>query len=90
MDSKRPCLTVLFDKVDAYTVGQFIYLCEVTTSFAGELFGIDPYNQPAVQLGKDATCALMGKKGNYTPELTYEHSGEQICDRTALDESYLV
>jgi len=90
LDSKRPCLTVLFDKVDAYTVGQFIYLCEVTTSFAGELFGINPYDQPAVVLSKDATCALMGKKGNYTPELTYEHFGEQICDRTALDESYLV
>jgi len=90
LESKRPCLTVLFDKVDAYTVGQFIYLYEVTTSFAGELFGIDPYNQPAVQLGKEAACALMGKKGNYTPELTYEHSGEQICDRTALDERYLV
>jgi len=59
LESKRPCLTVLFDRVNAYTVGQFIYLYEVTTSFAGALFGINPYNQPAVELGKEATFALL-------------------------------
>src|SRR4030042_884480 len=63
LQSKRPCLTVIFPEVNAYTVGQFIYLYEVTTSFAGTLFGIDPYDQPAVELGKAATFALMGKTG---------------------------
>jgi glucose-6-phosphate isomerase len=29
----------------------------------GGLYEIDPYDQPAVQLGKDATYALMGKPG---------------------------
>ena len=29
----------------------------------GGLYEIDTYNQPGVQLGKDATYALMGKKG---------------------------
>jgi glucose-6-phosphate isomerase len=58
--SRRPCLTVAFEKISPYTVGQFIYLFEVTTSIAGMLFSIDAYNQPAVELGKDATLALMG------------------------------
>ena len=61
IESKRPCLTVLFEKIDAYSVGQFIYLFEVTTSIAGALFNINPYDQPAVELGKEATFALMGK-----------------------------
>ena len=61
LSDKRPCLTVLFDTVDAYSIGQFIYLFEVTTSFAGALFGINTYDQPAVELGKEATFALMGR-----------------------------
>ena len=44
-------------------MGQFIYLYEVATSYMGGLLEINPYDQPAVQLGKDATYALMGKDG---------------------------
>jgi len=85
LDSKRPCLTVLFDILNAYTVGQFIYLYEVTTSYAGELFGINPYDQPAVALGKEATFALMGKPGD-----GYEKLGRQIRSMTDVDTEYLV
>jgi len=59
--NQRPCLAVVFDRVNAYTVGQFITLFEVTTSLAGALFNINTYDQPAVELVKDATFALMGK-----------------------------
>jgi glucose-6-phosphate isomerase len=83
LESKRPCLTVLFDSVNAYTVGQFIYLFEVTTSFAGALFGINPYDQPAVELAKEATCALMGKAG-------YEKLAQQIQALTEIDGDFLV
>jgi len=72
LESKRPCLTVVFDEVNAYTVGQFIYLYEVTTSFTGALFGINPYDQPAVELGKQATLALMGKPGDENEKLAQE------------------
>jgi len=86
LESKRPCLTVLFPQVSAYTVGQFIYLYEVTTSFAGALFGINPYDQPAVELGKEATFALMGKPGN-----EYEELAQQIRSVTEeVDGDFLV
>lgn len=84
LESKRPCLTVLFDRVDAYTVGQFIYLYEVATSFAGSLFGINPYDQPAVELGKKATFALMGKPGE-----EYEELARQIRSVADIDKAYL-
>jgi glucose-6-phosphate isomerase len=83
LQNKRPCLTVIFPQVNAYTVGQFIYLYEVTTSFAGALFGINPYDQPAVELGKEATFALMGKAG-------FEKLARQIKPLTALDGDFLV
>jgi len=83
LKDKRPCLTVIFDKVNAYTVGQFICLYEVTTSFAGALFGINTYDQPAVELGKDATFALMGKDG-------YENLAKQIQPVTEIDGDFLI
>ena len=85
LTDSRPCLTVLFDKVDAYTVGQFIYLYEVTTSLAGSLFGINPYDQPAVELGKQATFALMGRPGR-----EYEKLADQIQSLTRVDAAFLV
>jgi len=83
LQSGRPCLTVVFDEVNAYTVGQFIYLYEVTTSFAGALFGINTYNQPAVELGKQAAFALMGRTG-------YEELARQIQPLTKVDGDFLV
>jgi len=83
LQSRRPCLTVVFDEVNAYTVGQLICLFEVTTSFAGALFCINPYDQPAVELGKEATFALMGKAG-------YEELAQQIQPITEVDADYLV
>ncbi|MBI5863640.1 MAG: glucose-6-phosphate isomerase, partial [Planctomycetes bacterium] len=56
------------------TVGQFIMLWEAATTIAGELFEIDPYDQPAVQLGKDYTYALMGKNG-------YESQAKELRKR---------
>ncbi|MHC4532038.1 MAG: glucose-6-phosphate isomerase, partial [Planctomycetota bacterium] len=83
LQDKRPCLTVIFDKVTPYTVGQFIYLYEVTTSFAGALFGINTYDQPAVELGKEATFALMGRAG-------FEELAKKIKPTTELDGDFLV
>ena len=63
VQSERPCLTIRFPQVREHTVGQFIMLWEATTSIVGKLMGINPYDQPAVQTGKDFTFALMGRKG---------------------------
>ncbi len=90
LQDKRPCLTVLFDEVNAYSVGQFIYFFEVTTSFAGTLFDINTYDQPAVELGKEATFALMGKTGNYKKDYTYEQFAGDIRAKTNIENDFLV
>jgi glucose-6-phosphate isomerase len=61
LESQRPTTTVVFPKITAETVGQFIYLYEVATSYMGGLLEINTYDQPAVELGKLATYALMGR-----------------------------
>ncbi len=80
--SNRPCLRVIFPRIDESTVGQFIYLYEMTTSIAGQLFGINAYDQPAVQLGKEYTFALMGRRG-------YEQTAGQLREQLRTDAAYL-
>jgi len=63
LESQRPNLSVLFPTISPETVGQFLYLYECAVSYMGGLYEINTYDQPAVQLGKDATYALMGKSG---------------------------
>jgi glucose-6-phosphate isomerase len=81
--SKRPCLTIAFEKICPYTIGQFIYLLETSTSIAGMLFGINAYDQPAVELGKEATFALMGQSD-------YAVLAEKIKPFAQIDDSFII
>ena len=61
--SKRPCMTIRLPTINAYTVGQFIYLMECATVIAAKLFGVNPYDQPAVEVGKKITYHVLGRAG---------------------------
>jgi glucose-6-phosphate isomerase len=63
IESQRPNLTIRWPRIDANHVGQFIYLWEMVTAYAGLMLNIDAYNQPAVETGKVATFGLMGRAG---------------------------
>ena len=55
--------TIIMPEVNANTIGQLIMLFELATAYAGELLGINAYDQPGVEEGKNMTYALLGKKG---------------------------
>jgi glucose-6-phosphate isomerase len=57
----RPNMTITLDRVDAHHLGALIVLLEMATVYAGELYGVDPMDQPGVELGKRYTYALMGR-----------------------------
>ncbi|MGZ3332440.1 MAG: glucose-6-phosphate isomerase [Gemmatimonadaceae bacterium] len=59
----RPNMTIHLDRVDAGHVGQLMMLLEVATAYAGQLYGIDAFNQPGVELGKQFAYALLGRPG---------------------------
>jgi glucose-6-phosphate isomerase len=83
LESQRPTMTVLFPQISPQAVGQFLYLYEVAVSYMGGLYEINTYDQPAVQLGKDATYALMGKSG-------YAELGKKIQAVAKRDPKYLL
>ncbi len=73
-DYKRPTVTITLDKVDGYHLGQLLYMLEVQTAIAGELYNINTFNQPGVEQAKNYTYALMGRTG-------YEESANVLQEK---------
>ncbi len=75
--------TIIIPRVNEYSIGQLIQLFEMQTAFAGELIGIDAFDQPGVEEGKNATYALLGKKG-------YEAKLEELNNAAKKDEGFII
>ena len=75
-DYGRPTVTISIPKVDAYNLGQLLYMFEVQTAIAGALYNINTFNQPGVEQAKNYTYALMGRAG-------YEESANMLQERMA-------
>lgn len=60
----RPNLTIELDRVDAWHVGGLMMLLELATAYAGQLYGVDAYDQPGVELGKQFAYAMLGRPGS--------------------------
>ena len=59
----RPSMRVVFPRIDETHIGEFIVTYEMATTLMAALLDIDPFDQPGVELGKQATYALMGRAG---------------------------
>jgi glucose-6-phosphate isomerase len=57
----RPNCTLHLERVDAWHVGALFMLLEIATIYAGQLYGVDPLDQPGVELGKQFTYAMLGR-----------------------------
>lgn len=75
--------TILLSEVNAFNLGQLLYLFEMQTAFIGAMLNIDAFNQPGVEGGKNATYALFGKRG-------YEQVKNQMDSEPNKDEKYVI
>lgn len=66
----RPNLTVMTERVDAHAVGSLLMLFQIAVVYSGELYGVNPLDQPGVELGKALTFGLMGRDGYPRPEMS--------------------
>lgn len=57
----RPNLTLEVERVDAWHMGTLFMFLEIATIYGGELYGVDPLDQPGVELGKQFTYAMLGR-----------------------------
>jgi len=59
--AERPSVRITLKRVDAEHIGGLLFFFMVQTAYAGGLYGINAFNQPGVEMGKQAAAALMGR-----------------------------
>jgi glucose-6-phosphate isomerase len=73
----RMNMTLRLPDLSAETFGEAIMFFQIATGYAGVWYGVDPFNQPGVELGKKLTFQAMGRPG-YPPENTAMPAGDEV------------
>lgn len=59
----RMNLTLRLPDLTAASVGELLMFLQIATGYAGVWYGVDPFDQPGVELGKVLTYGAMGRSG---------------------------
>jgi glucose-6-phosphate isomerase len=68
----RPTMTLRVTQADAWHLGGLFMFFELATIYAGQLYGVDPLDQPGVELGKQLTYYQFGHPGWTQMRTTWE------------------
>lgn len=60
VERMRPNATLNLPKLDASTLGELLMGLMIATTYAGYAFGVNPYDQPSVELGKQISRRMLG------------------------------
>lgn len=55
----HPNMTITVDQANAYAMGELFMMYEVACAYCGALMGVNPFNQPGVELGKKLTKEIL-------------------------------
>jgi glucose-6-phosphate isomerase len=62
-EAGRPNATIKLEKIDEEHLGYLMQALEVQTAIAGSLYGVNAFDQPGVEAGKQITYSRMGRPG---------------------------
>lgn len=79
----RMSMTIELERVDARSLGALLMMLQVATVYAGHLYGVDPMDQPGVELGKQLTYGIMGRPG-------FEEARAEWERRTPKDDAFVL
>ncbi len=74
----RMSCTLRLPDLTAATIGETIMFFQLATGYAGAWYGIDPFDQPGVELGKRLTYAAMGRPGYDTEKGREQAPGDEV------------
>lgn len=60
---KTPNLVLHMQKLDAYDLGELFYTFEFACGVSGYMLGVNPFNQPGVEMYKKNMFKILGKPG---------------------------
>ncbi len=82
-DNHRLNCTIKMPEINAFTIGQLIQFFEIQTAFTGELFDVNAFDQPGVELGKEFTYGILGRE-------KYKNMKERFENRMEKDSSLII
>jgi glucose-6-phosphate isomerase len=79
----RMNMTIEVPRVDARSIGGLFMMLQIATVYAGHFYGVDPLDQPGVELGKQLTYGIMGRPG-------FEERRAEWEGRAAKDDAFVL
>ncbi len=79
----RMNMTIEVPRVDAHAIGGLFMMLQIATVYAGHFYGVDPLDQPGVELGKQLTYGIMGRPG-------FEEQRAEWEGRAAKDDAFVL
>ena len=73
----RMSCTLHLPDLSPASLGEAIMFFQLATGYAGVWYGIDPFDQPGVELGKRLTYAAMGRPGHPAPPAAASGSADE-------------
>lgn len=73
-DGGVPNLVIEIPRIDSFTFGYLVYFFKKACAMSGHLHGVNPFDQPGVDMYKNNMFALLGKPG-------YEQRMEELKQR---------
>ncbi|HSE68649.1 MAG TPA: hypothetical protein VLB12_16780, partial [Gemmatimonadales bacterium] len=71
--------TLELPDLSARSLGEAIMFFQVATGYAGAWYGVNPFDQPGVELGKKLTYAAMGRPGyDAEPDSSSSDEGDAV------------
>ena len=80
-DGNRPSTTILYDRLDPYTLGMLLALYEHKTYVEAAIWGINPFDQWGVELGKTLAGRIAGELADVKTQTSHDSSTQQLMNR---------
>ena len=80
-DGNRPSTTILYDRLDPYTLGMLLALYEHRTYVEAAIWGINPFDQWGVELGKTLAGQIAGELASGGDSQPRDSSTEQLMNK---------
>ncbi len=62
LEANRPLIELHLPRITPEAVGELLLLQQYQTALAGALYGVNPFDQPGVESGKQATLRILKKR----------------------------
>ena len=80
-DGNRPSTTILYDRLDPYTLGMLLAVYEHKTFVEAAIWGINPFDQWGVELGKNLAGRIAGELTGDEVDPSHDASTELLMNK---------